>query len=97
VNDQALAFTGGDEDAARLLRDNLAVLHERLSGDPAAADLRRDVGAVLAGRMELRELVDVPAFRDLTQDGMRRAQEAWAGLTREQRAAAVRAGAERSR
>jgi hypothetical protein len=96
VNDDLVDFTGGDHAAARLLRDNLAGLRDRLAGDPGAEELRRDLDAVLAGRLTLRELADVPAFRDLTQEGMREAQRAWQELSPEERARAVRDGAARS-
>jgi hypothetical protein len=78
----------GRESPAR----TLAALRERLAGEPGTADLRRDIEAVLGGRMSLRALADVPAFRQLADDGMGQAEEAWQRLSPEERAAQVRAG-----
>lgn len=83
-----LAFTGDDPAAAQLLRTNLARLRDQLADDPTHVGLRRGVDAVLSGRMGLRELAADPAFVALTRDGMRQAQDVWAELTPEQRAAA---------
>lgn len=85
-----LAFTGDDPAAAQLLRTNLDRLRDQLADDPAHDGLRRDVEAVLSGRLGLRELAAAPAFVELTRDGMRQAQAAWAELTPEQRTAARR-------
>jgi hypothetical protein len=89
-----LEFAAGDEAAARLMHDNLRALSDRLAGSPDQAELRRDVDAVLAGRMSLRDLADLPAFRDLVDDGMRQAHEAWQQLDPEERQALVRDGTE---
>jgi hypothetical protein len=89
--DSFLDFTDGDVEAARLLRQNLGSLVDGV--DDAA--LRRDIRAVLAGRMTFRELTRDPRLLEIARVGVRRFEEAWDRLTPEQRAAEVRAGSER--
>ena len=89
--DSVDAFVDDDPRAAALLRESLATLRDRLS-DPAWADVRRDVQAVLDGRMDLRDLAEVPAFRELAESGMRQVEAAWQGLDPDERAREVAAG-----
>lgn len=87
-------FTDGDEAAARQLRASLSAVRDRLAGQPESEELRRHLDAVLTGRMSMRDLADVPAFRTLAEGGMREVQAEWERLSPEQRAAAMRAGAD---
>ena len=89
--DSVDAFVDDDPRAAALLRESLAALRDQLS-DPAWADVRRDVQAVLDGRMDLRDLAEVPAFRELAESGMREVEAAWQALDPEERARQVAAG-----
>ncbi|MEJ7832394.1 MAG: hypothetical protein WKF79_05725 [Nocardioides sp.] len=75
--DSHAVFTDGDVRAARLLRDNLARVREQLAERPGTDELRRDLGDVLDGRLSMRELAEVPALRELADDGMRQAEAAW--------------------
>ena len=90
--DSVDAFVDDDPRAAALLRESLAALVDKLAGDPAWADVRRDVQAVLDGRMDLRDLAEVPEFRELAESGMRQVEAAWQGLDPEERAREVAAG-----
>ena len=90
--DSVSEFVDDDPRAAALLRDSLSRLRDQLSGDPAFAEVHRDLQAVLEGRMDLRELAAVPAFRDIAEAGMRDVQAHWQALDPEQRAAQVAAG-----
>lgn len=95
LDDELVRLTGGDLEAARLVRSNLAALRDQLADAPGQEELRRSVDAVLTGRSTMRELAADPAFEALTRDGMHQAQQAWSALTREQRDAAMRAGDDR--
>ena len=90
--DSVDAFVDDDPRAAALLRGSLAALLDRFADDPGWADVRRDVQAVLDGRMDLRDLAEVPAFRELAESGMRQVEAAWQALDPEERARQVAAG-----
>ena len=89
--DSLLEFTDGDAEAARMLRQNLASLADRVDD----AGLRHDIRAVLAGRMTFRELTRDPRLQDIARDGVRQFEDAWDQLTPEQRDARVRADRDR--
>jgi hypothetical protein len=84
MNDTLLAFTG-DEAAAGRLRDSL----RRIAADTADPDLRRDLQAVLNGRLDVRALIGDSRLEPLVARGVAMFEEAWAALTPEERASAV--------
>jgi hypothetical protein len=90
--DSLTDFADGDVRAATLMRTNLVALREQLVGRPGSEDLSRDVSAVLEGRMTMRDLAEVPAFRDLAVDGMRQAEKAWQRLSPADRGVEMEAG-----
>ncbi len=92
--DSVADFVDGDPRAAALLRQSLTTLRDRMATDPGSAALRRDLDAVLNGRLDLRDLAEVPAFRALAEDGMRAVEAEWQALDPEDRARQVAAGRE---
>lgn len=84
-SDSITAFTGGDPVAGRQLRTALEVLADEHAGTP----LGHQITDVLDGRATMRELAGDPELATLAYRGMERFREEWAGLSPEERAAAV--------
>ena len=78
--DSIVAFTG-DRAAAVHLRQSLRAIRDEHDGEEVAAR----IDAVLAGRLDFRELAADEEFTALTRDGARRFQEYWASLDRSER------------
>jgi hypothetical protein len=78
--DSIEAFTG-DRAAAVHLRQALRAISDERAGSELAAR----IDAVLAGRLDFRDLAVDEEFSALTREGARRFEEYWASLDAEQR------------
>jgi hypothetical protein len=78
--DSIEAFTG-DRAAAVHLRDSLRAISDEHAGTPLADR----IDAVLAGRLDFRELAADAEFEALTREGARRFEDYWASLSPDQR------------
>ncbi|GIM63737.1 hypothetical protein Pve01_81280 [Planomonospora venezuelensis] len=80
------AFVGGDAEGVRSLRRALEAL--RTTDLPASLD--GQIGAVLGGRLSMRELAQEPAMRDVAERGLARLRDELGEMSPEDRADLVR-------
>jgi len=89
---ELVAFVGGDAEGARSLRRALEAL--RTTDIPASLDAQ--IGAVLGGRLSMRELTHEPAMREVADRGVARLRDELGEMSPADRADLVRRSAARA-
>jgi hypothetical protein len=82
-------FVGGDAEGARSLRRAL----QALRGTDIPASLNAQIGAVLGGRLSMRELAREPAMREVADRGLAQLREELSEMSPADRAELVRRSA----
>ena len=89
---ELVSFVGGDPEGARSLRHALEAL--RTTDIPASLDAQ--IGAVLGGRLSMRELARDPEMREVADRGLARLREELDEMSPADRADLVRRSAARA-
>lgn len=74
----------------RLLRESLTILRDRMPDQETRAQLTE----IIEGRRPARDLLEMPGFEAVANEGVARFDEAWSAMSDEEKARAAQEGQE---